>query len=128
MRLLSRISDIYVVMAMLPLFETVALPPERWDQDRVRRQLGETRRALEYVEQFIGEDGYAVGFSLTQADGALIPIVLLAVEWLPIFRGPDALEGLPRLQAYGRAIAEDPIAARLIDETRSALRKQMGRG
>ena len=127
-RLLSRISDIYVVMAMLPLFETVALPPERWDQDRVRRQLGETRRALEYVEQFIGEDGYAVGFSLTQADGALIPIVLLAVEWLPIFRGPDALEGLPRLQAYWRAIAEDPIAARLIDETRSALRKQMGRG
>ena len=127
-RLLSRISDIYVVMAMLPLFEIVALPPEQWDQKRVRQQLRETRSALEYLEESVGEDGYAVGSSLTHADGVLIPILLLAVEWLPIFRGPEALEGLPRLGAYWKAIGDDPIAARLIDETRGALRKQMGRG
>jgi glutathione S-transferase len=107
MRLLSRISDIYVVMAMLPLFNMVALPPARWDQERIK---------------------YAVGTSLTQADGALIPILLLVAEWLPIFRGPDLLAERPRLRAYWTAIARDPIAARLIDETRAALRKSMARG
>lgn len=127
MRLLSRISDTYVVMAMLPLFVMVALPPEDWDQKRIRRQLRETRAALEYLEPYIGEQGYAVGASLTQADGALIPILLLAVEWLPVFRGPDALEGLPKLQAYWAAIGRDAIALRLIEETRSALAKSMGR-
>ncbi len=125
-RLLSRISDIYVVMAMLPLFVIVAQPADRWNQDRIRSHLKETRAALENLEEFIGESGYAVGSSLTQADGALIPILLLAVEWLPIFRGPPALEGLPRLQAYWDAIADDAIAARLIDETRGALKKEMG--
>lgn len=124
-RLLSRISDIYVVMAMLPLFQMVAQPREQWDPQRIRRQQVEIAGALRYLEEFIGEKGYAVGTGLTQADGALMPILLLAVEWLPIFRGPYALEGLPRLEAYWTAIADDPIAARLIGETRAALRRQV---
>jgi glutathione S-transferase len=128
MRLLSRISDIYVVMAMLPLFNMVALPPARWDQERIKTQLAEIAAALDYLEEYIGEEGYAVGTSLTQADGALIPILLLVAEWLPIFRGPDLLAERPRLRAYWTAIARDPIAARLIDETRAALRKSMARG
>ncbi len=128
MRLLSRISDIYVVMAMLPLFNMVALPPASWDQQRIRTQLGEIDTALGYLEEFVGGEGYAVGTSLTQADGALIPILLLVAEWLPIFRGPDLLAERPRLRAYRSAIAKDPIAARLCDETRGALRKSMGRG
>lgn len=126
-RLLSRISDIYVVMAMLPLFNLVEHPPGQWDQALIRRQLRETRAGLEFLEGYIGEAGYAVGSALTQADGALIPIIVLAAEWLPIFRGPDALAGLPRLQAWWRAIPNDPIAARLIDETRAALTTAMGR-
>jgi glutathione S-transferase len=128
MRLLSRISDIYVVMAMLPLFNMVALPPRRWDQQRIRTQLGEIATSLDYLEEYIGRDGYAVGTSLTQADGALIPILLLVAEWLPIFRGPDLLAERPRLRAYWQAIAKDPIAARLVDETRTALRRSMARG
>ena len=69
-----------------------------------------------------------MGTSLSQADGALLPIVFLAVEWLPIFRGADLLEGLPRLIAFWEAIGRDPLAARLIDETRAGLDQQMGRG
>ena len=124
-RLLSRISDTYIVMAMLPLFQIVALPPEKWDQARIRRDLEEVGRALGYLEEFIGEDGYAVGTGLTQADGALIPILLLAAEWLPIFRGPDLLAPVPRTRAYWEAIQKDPIGARLADETRAALRREM---
>jgi glutathione S-transferase len=124
-RLLSRTSDVYVVMAMLPLFNMSALPPARWDQSRIRTHLKEIDAALGYLEEFIGVGGYAVGSSLTQADGALIPILLLVAEWLPIFRGPDLLAKRPRLGAYWQAIAKDPIAARLIEETRVALAKAM---
>jgi glutathione S-transferase len=126
-RLLSRISDIYTVMAMLPLFNMVERPPKEWNQTEIERQLTEIGRSLDFLEEYIGEEGYAVGRSLTIADGTLIPILLLVAEWLPIFRGPDVLSSRPKVAAYWRAIASDPIAARLIDETRDALHAQMKR-
>ncbi len=126
-RLLSRISDIYTVMAMLPLFNMVELPPAKWDQAVITRQLEEIGRSLDFLEAYIGEDGYAVGRSLTVADGTLVPILLLIDEWLPIFRGPDLLTSRPKIRAYWRAIAMDPICERLITETRGALHKAMGR-
>jgi glutathione S-transferase len=126
-RLLSRISDIYTVMAMLPLFNMVERPPREWNQKEIDRQLTEIGSSLDFLEEYIGDEGYAVGRSLTIADGTLIPILLLVAEWLPIFRGPDLLASRPKVAAYWRAIPNDPIAARLIDETRTALRTQMGR-
>jgi len=35
MRILSRINDTYLMMAMLPLFSMVALPPDQWNQQRI---------------------------------------------------------------------------------------------
>jgi glutathione S-transferase len=127
-RLLSRISDFYLVMAMAPLFDTVALPPKQWDQERVRRALGEIAAALRHVEAYIGTQGYAVGKSLTQADGVLLPMLLLVDEWLPIFRPPEPLlDRVPKTRAYWRTLARDPVCARLIEETRTALRNSMQR-
>jgi hypothetical protein len=63
-----------------------------------------------------------VGAALTQADGAIVPQLVLACEWIPgVFGTPDPLAGLPRLSAYWRAIQADPIAGRLIQETRDAI-------
>jgi glutathione S-transferase len=127
MRLLSRLSDVYLVMAMVPLFSIMELPPKEWPKDKIRRALDEIAVALGYIEEFIGEEGYAVGRSLTQADGALIPMLLLVAEWLPIFRGPEPLlDAVPKTRKYWEAIASDPIAERLIDETREALLASMG--
>ena len=126
-RLLSRLSDFYVVMAMLPLFNVVEKPPRQWDQAAIRRDVAAVGRTLDQLEIFIGTHGYAVGSSLSHADGTLVPILLLAAEWMPIFRGPNLLAMRPKLGAYWAAIARDPICARLIDETRQALRKSMGR-
>jgi glutathione S-transferase len=126
-RLLSRISDIYTVMAMLPLFNMVASPPAQWDQTIIKRQLGEIAASLDFLEEYVGTNGYAVGDTLSHADGTLAPILLLVDEWLPIFRGPALLPPRPKLAAYWRALANDPIAARVIDETRAALRRSMGR-
>lgn len=112
---------------MLPLFNMVALPPDRWDQSLVERQLGEIGRSLDFLEEYIGEEGYAAGRGLTLADGTLVPILLLVAEWLPIFRGADQLASHPKTRAYWQSIARDPICARLIDETRNALKAQMRR-
>ena len=127
-RLLSRISDTYLVRAMSPLWNVVVLPPREWDQAAIRAALAEVDASLGYIEAFIGENGYAVGGSLTHADGTLIPMLLLVEEWLPIFRGEPLLPKHPKTAEYWRRIAADPFAARVIDETREALHESMGRG
>ena len=127
MRLLSRLNDVYLVMAMVPLFSIIELPPKAWPQDKIRRALEEVAIALGYIEEFIGEEGYAVDGRLSQADGALIPMLLLVAEWLPIFRHPTPLlDAVPKTRKYWEAIGSDPIAERLIGETREALRASMG--
>jgi glutathione S-transferase len=125
MRLLSRISDTYIVMAMVPLFDQLEKPTSEWDQAAIRRALDQVDRALGYLEHYIGHGLYAVGESLTQADGALIPILLLVDKWLPIFRGPELLANHPRTQRYWQNIGNDEIAQRLIDETFDALKARM---
>ncbi len=127
MRLLSRISDTYVVMAMVPLFNVVSRPPGEWDQEVIRAALGAVDQALGYVDAYIGDQGYAVGDSITQADGALIPILVLVEDWLPIFRGAALMPKHPKTAEYWRRIGADPLAARLIVETRDALQAQMRR-
>ena len=126
-RLLSRISDTYVVRAMNPLFNVVVAPPREWDQDLIRAALVDVDQSLSYVDAYIGDQGYAVGDSITQADGTLIPILVLVEDWLPIFRGPALLPKHPKTAEYWRRIQSDPLAARVIAETREALEESMGR-
>jgi glutathione S-transferase len=125
MRLLSRICDFYVVMAMVPLFNLSGRSRRHWEPAAVGAAADKLAEALGYLEAYIGEDGYAVGGALTQADGAIAPQLVLASEWIPgLFGTPDPLAGLPKLTAYWRAIQADPIAARLIEETRAAIAEQ----
>ena len=125
MRLLSRICDFYVVMAMVPLFTLAGRSRRHWEPQAVAAASDKLAEALAYLEDFIGEDGYAVGRALTQADGAIAPQLVLASEWIPgLFGTPDPLARLPKLAAYWRAIQGDPLAARLIAETREAIAAQ----
>ena len=51
------------------------------------------------------------------------PQLVLAYEWAPaLFDRPSPLGKHPRLAAYWTAIQRDPIAARLIEETRTAIK------
>jgi glutathione S-transferase len=125
-RLMSRISDIYIVMAMAERFNVVVDPPEKWDQKLIQKCLAETDKALEYLDEFIGDQGYAVGSTLSHADGTLAPILLLVDEWLPIFRGEPLLPKHQRVAKYWKNIQQDPICARVIEETRTAVHTAMG--
>lgn len=125
MRLLTRICDFYVVMAMGPLFTASGRSRRHWDAGVIEAAAGKVAEALGYLEAYIGEDGFAVGDALTWADGAIAPQLVLASEWIPeVFGTPDPLPALPRLAAYWRAIQADPIVGRLISETRDAIAEQ----
>jgi len=128
MRLLSRICDFYVVMAMVPLFNLSARSRRHWEPAVVAAATGKLAEALAYLEPFIGEDGYAVAGALSQADGAIAPQLVLASEWIPsVFGTPDPLTALPKLSAYWRAVQGDPIVARLVSETREAIAEQQAK-
>ena len=79
MRLLSRICDFYVVMAMVPHFNLSGRSRRHWEPAVVEAASCKVAEALGYLEEYIGEQGYAVGRSLTQADGA---IALLNAMWV----------------------------------------------
>jgi glutathione S-transferase len=122
-RLISRLCDFYLVMAMVPLFNASGRARRTWDAARIDAALAEVEASLGYIEAYVGEAGYAVGAALTTADGALIPQLVLAYEWAPaLFDRPSPLGKHPKLAAYWAAIQKDPIAARLIEETREAIK------
>jgi len=128
MRLLSRICDVYVVMAMVPLFNLSGRSRRHWTPEVVEAATGKLAEALGYLEAYVGADGYAVGDALSQADGAICPQLVLASEWIPqLFGTPDPLVRLPKLSAYWRRVQGDPIAARLIAETRDAIEEQQSK-
>lgn len=121
-RLLSRLCDFYLVMAMLPLFTASAQRRKDWDPRRIDASLAEVKKSLGYIEHYIGTDGYAVGHGLTFADGALVPQLLLAFDWAPrLFDRPSPIGELPKLASYWQAVGNNPIAARLIRETAEAI-------
>lgn len=121
-RLISRLCDFYLVMAMVPLFTASGMARKKWDYARIDAALGEVKRSLDYLEHYIGTDGYAVGKSLTQADGALAPQLMLAFEWAPkLFERANPESELPKLSAYWKSIKTDPIAGRVIRETYDAI-------
>lgn len=121
-RLISRLCDFYLVMAMVPLFTASGQSRKRWDRGAVDKALAAVETALGYIEAYIGEAGFAVGDKLTWADGALTPQLILAYEWAPaLFGSASPLGKHPKLAAYWTAIASDPIVARLLQETRDAI-------
>jgi len=124
-RLISRLCDFYLVTAMVPLFTASGQSRRRWDRPAIDKALAAVETALGYLEAYLGEEGYAVGERLTWADGALVPQLLLAFEWAPaLFDSPTPLGRHPKLAAYWAAVVRDPIAARLLAETRDAVARE----
>ena len=121
-RLISRLCDFYLVMAMRPLFTASGQSRKRWDRASIDRGLEAVETALSYIEAYIGDGGYAVGDKLTWADGALVPQLMLSYEWAPaLFGSENPLGKHAKLARYWAVIAKNPIAARLLQETRDAV-------
>jgi glutathione S-transferase len=121
-RLITRISDIYLVMAMVPLFDALATKRSEWNRAVIDAAVDKVAEALGALDVYIGVNGYAVGHSLTVADGALAPMLILAEEWAPsVFGTGPPLHRFPKLSAYWHAVQADPIVSRVVRETREAI-------
>jgi glutathione S-transferase len=121
-RLLTRISDFYLVMAMVPLFDTLGTKRSQWDRAVIDAAVDKVAEALAALEVYIGANGYAVGRSLSVADGALAPMLILAEEWAPaVFGTAPPLQRFPKLLAYWRSVQADPVVSRVVRETRDAI-------
>lgn len=127
-RLISRLCDIYLVMAMVPLFAAAGRSRRSWNPESIDAALQKVDEALGYIETYLGVGGYAVGGRLSLADGALLPQLMLAYEWAPnLFGRENPLGRHPKLTAYWREIGKNPIAARLLAETRDAVSHEQAR-
>lgn len=127
-RLISRLCDFYLVFAMVPLFTASGMSRKKWDWQKIDAALAEVKKSLDYLEHYIGTEGYAVGTSLSQADGALAPQLMLAFDWAPrLFGRPSPRADLPKLSAYYDAVRRDPLVARVMQETRDAIAKAQTR-
>jgi glutathione S-transferase len=119
---LTRISDFYLVMAMVPLFDTLGTKRSQWDRAVIDAAVDKVAEALAALEVYIGANGYAVGRSLSVADGALAPMLILAEEWAPaVFGTAPPLQRFPKLLAYWRSVQADPVVSRVVRETRDAI-------
>ena len=65
---------------------------------------------LDWLEAFIGDNGFAVGDHMTIADCAMVPVFHLVLPMIGRFGVSDPLEGHPRLAAYWQAIQKQPSA------------------
>lgn len=124
-RLLTRISDVYLIMAMVPLFDLLGMPRQQWASNKIDHAFAKISEALSALEFYIGDDGYAVGSSLSFADGTLAPMLILVDEWAPKVFGRDSpLPGFPKLSSYWRQVQANPWLARVVRETREAIARR----
>ena len=83
-RLITRIADLYIMEAMVPLFANLSRATR--NQEHVNRALSVLDRGLGYLEPWINPAVHAVDGRLTLADLAVAPILRYAAEYPPIIR------------------------------------------
>lgn len=124
-RLLARLADEYLAP---PLKELFGAAKAGGGPERAAAHRDAADRALAHIERNLGGGthaaAYAVGDRLTMADCALAPLLFFAARAArmhpALFPGGDPFARHPRLAAYWRSIARDPIAARVLAELEAA--------
>ena len=128
-RLISRLCDFYLVMAMRPLFTASGMSRRRWDRARdrpgARRGGGRARlhRALHRRGGLRGRRAADLGRRGADPAADAEP----TSGRRRCSRSPSPLGKHPKLAAYWAAIVRDPIAARLLQETRDAVAHEQQR-
>lgn len=120
-RLLARLADQHLADSLRALFE---IAKGTAPADRLRLYLGAIDAALALIAHYSGGGRYAVGDRLTTADCALAPLLFFVARSAPVFPGAAPLAPHPKLAAYWAAIAQDPIAARVLGELEAAQRRR----
>ena len=100
----------------------LATKRSEWNRAVIDAAVDKVAEALAALEVYIGVNGYAVGRSLTVADGALAPMLILAEEWAPsVFGTAPPLHRFAKLFAYWHGVQADAVVSRVVQETRDAI-------
>lgn len=133
-RLLSRLSDLYLLMRLLHGGLTSMMPvasnrkPDPPDETVVQREWEEVSKALDHIEHFMANRGpFALGENPSTADGALIPYLVFVDNAARFFGRSEWPGSRPRLSNYLDAVsAAEPAAARVRGEVEQALIDRRG--
>jgi glutathione S-transferase len=124
-RLLTRVSDLYVSPGLSPLF--FMLPKDKRDDKLIEETFVKQAAALELLTSILGDGGtYAYGDSLTQADCALAPTLYFVGAIVPFYKRTP-FEDYPKVAAYLAAIAETEFVKPAFEELTQAMKAASGR-
>lgn len=124
MRVLARVGDLYVMEPMGELFGQIN--PAGRDAQLVDREMAELKKAMGWVEHYIGGPDFAVGDKLSLADCEMVPVLFFYDQIGPMFGYADPLGDYPRAKAYYKGVQKNPAAAKVVAELDTALRRMMG--
>jgi len=126
MRTLSRIVDTYHLPSMGPLF--MNMKPETRDDQAVDKGLETVGKSLDYLERYIGDNGFAVGNALSLADCTLVSTLNFSLPFVGRFGLEAPLKGRPKLERYWDAIRTQPAAEVTIKRMQEAFAKAHAEG
>lgn len=122
-RLISRVSDIYLVPAMGKCFGLMA--PTR-DPAAVVGALAEVNKALAILETFMTGKKHAAGNKFTVADCAITPILFFITKLTGVLGVKTILKPYKNLAKYWKSREKDAVSAKAIEELARDLKARFG--
>ena len=119
MRLFSRLSDLYVVEPMFPIYPQLRADPQ--DKELVDKQIEKIRSGLEFIEEYTPGTRYVVCDRLTLGDCSLAPTFYYIDFIFKSLKRGSAWSAFPNLRAYWQGVQKDPYVARVLGEITAGL-------
>jgi glutathione S-transferase len=123
-RLISRMADLYLMAAVGKLF--TQFDPATRNPEVIKTAIGETQKALGYIEAYMSGKKHAAGAKFSTADCALTPHLFFVDKMLPMFGVKKPFGATPKLAKYWKSRAKHEISAKAIEEMADAMKKQFG--
>jgi glutathione S-transferase len=122
-RLISRITDIYLVPAMGKLFGLLA--PGR-DPAMVSAALEDVNKALEKLEVYASGKKHIAGNKFTIADCTVAPILFFVTKLTGALGVKAILKPHKKLAKYWKSREKDPICAKAFEEMAVSMKARFG--
>lgn len=119
MRLFSRLSDLYVVEPMFPIYPQLGADPQ--DKVLLDKQMEKICAGLGFMEEYAPGTRYVVCDRLTLADCSLAPTFYYIDFIFKALKRGSPWSAFPKLGAYWQGVQKDPFVARVLGEITAGL-------
>ena len=117
-RLIPRVIDLYLLTALFELF--AHLNPAGRDETAVDAIFAKFGAALDHIEHYVADEGFAVGGTFSAADCALVPALFWVTTANRLF-GREAPGKRPKLAAYWDMATKHPLFGPLAADMKTDL-------